>query len=214
MVLWPRSNPTHIIACNEQGVTAPALVKISLANGDITTIASGLISCDGVRITPWGSILFGEEAGSDPKSAMWELVNPLTVTGVVLDRNTGTSPNANIGRVNAFGFLSFEGLAILPNGVTYYGDELAPSNGTPGGKYYKFVPSPLYSGGGPDPITNLDQSPLKSGTSDAAGAVFGLRVSQGANYGQGMSYGSDPGSPSPERPARLCEHCKLQWMPS
>ena len=140
-----------------------------------------------MRITPWGSILFAEEAGSDPKSATWELVDPLSVTGVTLDRNAGTSPNANIGRVNAFGFLSFEGFAILPNGVTYYGDELGPTNGTPGGKFYKFVPSPLYSGGAP--ITSLAQSPLKSGTMTSAGNVYGLRVSQGSNYGQGMAYG-------------------------
>ena len=41
------------------------------------------------------------------------------------------SDEAEFDRVNALGFLSFEGLAILPNGVTYYGDELSAASGAP-----------------------------------------------------------------------------------
>ena len=190
MVLWPQANPTHIIACNEQGVSDPALQKISLATGNATTIATGIASCDPTRVTPWGTVLFGEEAGST--GGMYEIVDPLNVVGVTIDRNTGvptggTNPN-NIGRVNAFGFLSFEGLALLPNGVTYYGDELSASNGAPGGAYYKFVPSTPWAGGAP--IKSLSQSPFKSGTNTAAGTVYGLRVGQGSNYGQGFAYGN------------------------
>ncbi len=55
MVLWPQANPQYIIGCNEQGVTEPALQRISLATGDATTIATGLNSCDPVRVTPWGT---------------------------------------------------------------------------------------------------------------------------------------------------------------
>jgi hypothetical protein len=179
MVLWPKQNPQYIIACNEQGAAQPALQKINLANGHATTIASGISSCDPVRATPWGTVLFGEEAGST--GAMYELIDPLSVVGATIDRTTGTSSSPSIRRVAALGFLSFEGLAILPNGVTYYGDELSASNGAPGGAYYKFVPSNPWAGG--PPITSLDQSPY------ASGAVYGLRVGQGSNFGQGFSYG-------------------------
>ncbi len=184
MVLWPPSNPQYLIACNEEGTAQPALQRIKLSNGDATTIASGITSCDPVRSTPWGTVIFGEETSD---GAMYELVDPLNVTGATINRTTGVSSSPNIGRVNAFGFLAFEGLAILPNGVTYFGDELSSSNGAPGGAYYKFVPSSPWGGGAP--ITTLSQSPFKSGTSTPAGTVFGLRVGQGSNFGQGFANG-------------------------
>src|SRR5262245_915829 len=180
MVLWPQDDPQYVIGCNEEGVAQPALQKISLANGDATTIATGLNSCDPVRATPWGTVLFGEENGTN--GAMYELIDPLTVTGAVVNNATGESTNPKIRRVDALGFLSFEGLGILPNGVTYYGDELSASNGAPAGAYYKFVPTTPWAGG--DPITSLDQSPFASGT------VYGLRVGQGGNFGQGFQYGN------------------------
>jgi hypothetical protein len=65
MVLWPKDDPQYIIGCNEEGVNQPALQRISLSTGAATTIvASGLNSCDPVRATPWGTVLFGEENGS------------------------------------------------------------------------------------------------------------------------------------------------------
>jgi hypothetical protein len=179
MVLWPQADPQFLIACNEEGVNQPALQKISLANGDATTIASGINSCDPVRATPWGTVLFGEENGS--VGAMYELIDPLTVVGATINNVTGVTSTPKIRRVNALGFLSFEGLGILPNGVTYYGDELSSSNGAAGGAYYKFVPTTPWNGG--PPITSLDQSPYSSGT------VYGLRVGQGSNFGPGFSYG-------------------------
>jgi Bacterial protein of unknown function (DUF839) len=182
MILWPRLNPTHIIACNEQGEAEPALQKISLATGAATTIATGIDDCDPIRATPWGTVLFGEEAGA--VGAMYELIDPLDVVGASINNVTGVTaaPFTNsIKRVSAFGFLSFEGLAILPNGVTYYGDELGPSNGTPGGAYYKFVPDTPWAGSGT--ISSLSQSPYN------AGKVYSLRVGQGSNSGQGDAYG-------------------------
>jgi hypothetical protein len=180
MVLWPQGNPQYLIGCNEEGVAQPALQRISLATGDATTIVTGINSCDPVRVTPWSTVLFGEENGS--LGAMYELIDPLAVTGATINNVTGTSSSPNIRRVNALGFLSFEGLGILPNGVTYYGDELSASNGAAGGAYYKFVPTTSWAGGAP--ITSLDQSPYSSGT------VYGLRVGQGSNFGQGFSYGT------------------------
>jgi hypothetical protein len=179
MVLWPQPHPQYLIGCNEEGIAQPALQRISLSSGDATTIATGINSCDPVRVTPWGTVLFGEENGS--VGAMYELIDPLSVTGATINNVTGASSSSNIRRVNALGFLSFEGLGILPSGVTYYGDELAAGNGSAGGAYYKFVPTTPWAGG--PPITSLDQSPYSSGT------VYGLRVGQGSNFGQGFSYG-------------------------
>src|SRR5262245_48508736 len=63
-ILCPVSNPQWILACNEEGIPQPSLVKISLATGSSTTIAWGIDSCDGIRATPWGTVLFAEEAGT------------------------------------------------------------------------------------------------------------------------------------------------------
>jgi hypothetical protein len=180
MILWPKSNPQYIIGCNEEGVAQPALQKISLTTGAATTIATGLSDCDPVRATPWGTVLFGEENGT--VGAMYELIDPLAVVGATINNVTGASSSPNIRRANALGFLSFEGLGILANGVTYYGDELSASNGAPAGAYYKFVPTTPWAGGAA--ITSLDQSPYASGT------IYGLRVGQGSNFGQGFSYGT------------------------
>ncbi len=104
MVLWPQANPTHVIACNEEGVAQPALQKISLATGAATTIATGLNSCDPVRVTPWGTVLFGEENGTN--GAMYELIDPLSVVGATINNVTGVTSTPKIRRVNALGFLS------------------------------------------------------------------------------------------------------------
>jgi hypothetical protein len=178
MVLWPPSHPTHLIAVNEEGSDAPGLQKIDLKTGKATTIATGIEDNDPVRVTPWGTVIFGEEAGD---GAMYEIIDPLSVEGATIDRATGTSSSPNIRRLDALGFNAFEGLAVLPNGVTYYGNELAASNGAAAGAYYKFVPTHPWTGGAP--ITSLDQSPYATGT------VFALRVGQGSNFGQGFQYG-------------------------
>src|SRR5919198_178425 len=167
MALWPPSHPTHLIAVNEEGSGEPGLQKIDLKTGKTTTIATGIEDNDPVRATPWGTVIFGEEAGD---GAMYEIIDPLSVEGATIDRTTGASSSPKIRRVNAFGFNAFEGLALLPNGVTYYGNELAASNGAAGGAYYKFVPTHPWTGGAP--ITSLDQSPYASGT------VYALRVGQ------------------------------------
>jgi hypothetical protein len=178
MVLWPPSHPTHIIAVNEEGSGDPGLQKIDLRTGKATTIATGVEDNDPVRATPWGTVIFGEEAGD---GAMYEIIDPLSVEGATIDRATGTSSSPNIRKLNALGLNAFEGLAVLPNGVTYYGNELAASGGAAGGAYYKFVPAHPWTGGAP--ITSLDQSPY------ARGSVYALRVGQGTNFGQGFQYG-------------------------
>jgi len=185
MALWPNDkHPTHLIVVNEQGTTEAGVQRISLSDGSVETILSGLTSGDPLRRTPWGTILAGEEGGTTGQ--MVEIIDPLGMTGVTYDRVTGIATGgvgaANVAPRWALGRLSFEGLAMLPNGVVYYGDELRPGNGVPGGGMYKFIPTNPYPLDGA-PITSLSQSPL------ASGQVYGLKLSRGSNNGQGNNTG-------------------------
>src|SRR5215813_296793 len=63
MALWPPNNPTHLIACNEQGTAQPGLVRVRLSDGAVQTILTGVTNCDPVKPTAWGTIIFGEETG-------------------------------------------------------------------------------------------------------------------------------------------------------
>jgi secreted PhoX family phosphatase len=185
MALWPAQNPTHLIVCNEQGTSQPGVQRIRLSDEYVETILAGTSSCDPVRRTAWGTIVVAEEAGNT--GWLLEIMNPLATTNVMFDRNSGTffggTGASNVAVRPAVGRLSFEGLALYPNGVLYYGDENRPSRGTPGGAYFKFIPAVPWQGG---TITNLDQSPL------ASGAAFGLRLgkrSGNTDYGQGSNTG-------------------------
>jgi secreted PhoX family phosphatase len=191
LALWPdATHPKWLIACNEQGDSDPGLFRVSLQTGEWETIVTGTLDCDPVRATPWGTILFGEEAGGGAGGgAMYELGDPVGTTGVTLDRATGTF-SGGIGASNlvaryALGRLSFEGLAMYDNGLVYYGDENRPSQGTAGGAYFKFVPSSALSDGTRH-IASLEDSPL------ASGSIYGLRVglrSGATDYGQGTETG-------------------------
>jgi hypothetical protein len=98
-VLWPPSAPTHLISINEEGAAQPSLQKIDLKTGVATTIVSGTEDGDPVRVTPWGTILFGEEAGDT--GAMYELIDPLSVEGATINRTTGASSTPKIRKVGA-----------------------------------------------------------------------------------------------------------------
>ena len=190
IALWPNdSNPTDAIICNEiTGDTAgsPAtLQRVHLADGSVTDIAFGLVSCDPAHRTAWGTIVFGEEDGAIGR--IYELLDPLTTTGVHINRAAGTTDDpAHIVARTALGQVSYEGVVVLPDGTTYYGDELRPSNGKPAGGIYKFVPThPRAADAGS--ITNLADSPL------AAGSVSVMRLgirSGGTDFGQGSNTGA------------------------
>lgn len=185
MTLYPADHPTHIIACNEQGTAQPGLQRIRLSDGMVETILTGTSSCDPAHITPWGTVVFAEEAGST--GSMLEIIDPVNTTGVTYDRVAGTfsgADAANVAERTAAGHLSFEGVVILPNGVVYYGDENRPDEGTPGGAYFKFVPGTPWAGG--PAIGSLVNSPL------ASGQVYGLRLGKrhsDTDYGQGTETG-------------------------
>src|SRR5262245_3325964 len=197
MVPWPNAHdPEWLIVCNEQGSADPGVQRINIETGEVETIVvSGITSCDPARATPWGTIVFAEEDG--PNGQLFELIDPLDTTGVAITGGTPTctSPPAaqtctgasNIVERATVGNLSFEGIGFTPNGVMYYGDELRPSNGTPGGAYFKFIPTTLWDPQD-DPITSLADSPL------TAGAIYGLRLGKrgtapGTDYGQGSETG-------------------------
>ena len=176
--LWPVRDPQWLLYCNEQGPSDPGVQRINLSTGAATTILTGVTSCDPLHVTPWGTVVFGEEASD---GHMWEMVQPESITGATVNRITGATSDSRIVRRDALGAVAFEGITFLASGVGYYGDELAPSAGTPGGAYHKFVPA--HPRTGTTPITALADSPLVSGS------VHALRVGQGSNTGQGMAQG-------------------------
>jgi len=187
IAFWPDdNNPRYVFVCDEE-TTDPAVQRVDLrgpANANATTIVKGLVSCDPVRRTPWGTIIVAEEEGD---GGLYELLDPANITAVisVTDRARGlTSDAAHLVKRQAVGALAFESFAIRPDGTMIYGDENFPSGGNGGGAIYKFVPAIPFSGGGP--ITVLAQSPLVSGS------IFGLRVaaSGSTRWGQGAETGN------------------------
>ena len=177
MALWPPAHPQYLLACNEQGTAQPGVQRISLATGATETILTGTTACDPLHVTPWGTVIFGEETTT---GHVYEMIDPVSITNATLDRVTGVASTDKIVQRPALGSVAFEGIATLPNGVTYYGDELSPSNGAIGGSYYKFVPTHPWVGGA---LVSLADSPY------AAGTIAVLKVGQGSNTGQGMNQG-------------------------
>jgi uncharacterized protein DUF839 len=189
IALWPDdANPTDAIICNEitgSPTSGPATVqRVHLATGEVTDMIWGHVSCDPAHRTAWGTIVVGEESGSSGR--MWEILDPLSVTGVSVDRAAAISSDpAHVVARTAMGQVSYEGVVVLPDGTSYYGDELRPSNGKPGGGIYKFVPTHPWNGSAS--ITSLDQSPLASGSVSVM--RLGLR-SGGSDFGQGSNTGA------------------------
>ena len=64
MVLWPQAGPSTSSSATSRGPPRPRVQRIDLRTGDVVdVVARGMTSCDPVRVTPWGTVLFGEEAG-------------------------------------------------------------------------------------------------------------------------------------------------------
>jgi secreted PhoX family phosphatase len=191
IALWPNDDrPTHLFTCVEGGTTGPSVQRVDLsqpANANVTTIVRGTTSCDPIRRTPWGTIVFAEESST---GGFYEILNPAAINTTVLitSRAAGTTTDPRVVKRKAVGQVAFEGQAILPDGTMYFGDELRPGNNptsgspaAPGGAIYKFVPTFPRSVDGP--ISDLTQSPL------AVGQVYGLAVGTGGDVGQGADIG-------------------------
>lgn len=216
---WPNDeNPTHQIWCIEEfnpsviknaagqelflpgGLVkkwTPGVQRLNLLTGAVDTILRATAGCDGIRRTPWGTILATEE--NDFGNA-YEIIDPLNVTNqTILDRALGTvvdengMPSTKIVKRPALGTFAWEGIAILPSGIVYAGDELRPGepfagagNGPDGdgGAIFKFIPANPRTAIGP--ISQLSESPF------VAGNLYAMQVSctTGQQYGQGCEVGN------------------------
>ena len=184
IVLWPSdSHPTHLFVCIENSSNA-VVQRVDLAGNpasNVTTILSGIVSCDPIRRTPWGSLLAGEESTD---GGTYEILDPLSITTAVAVTNRAagvTSDPTHVVKRKALGQLAWEGNPIFPDGTVVFGDELRPGNGNPGGAIYKFVPDFPYGGSGV--ITSPSASPL------ASGQLYGLKVGSTGDNGQGTEIG-------------------------
>ncbi|WP_162559955.1 alkaline phosphatase PhoX [Methylotetracoccus oryzae] len=207
MAFWPSDDaPTHIISCVEGGLETlgnglknPSVQRIRLSDGKVDTILRGMEGCDGIRLTPWGSILATEETDD---GGAYEIIRPTLINdSTITDRTTGTIVKADdavetrIAKRPALAKLRWEGLQVYPNGVVYFGDELRPGDredaggnkiaDSDGGAMYKFVPTTPRTGA--ERINALSDSPLVSGNN------YAMRLScleSGVQYGQGCEVGS------------------------
>ncbi|HQY43525.1 MAG TPA: hypothetical protein PK450_05035 [Paracoccaceae bacterium] len=194
LAFYPAEAPTHLIACIEgdaeeiaAGKMNPGVQRISLADGKVETIVRGTMSCDGIRTTAWGTVLFTEE---DDRGGAYEILNPLAISSAVTitNRETGetTDPAAVVRRM-AMPTMAWEGIALLPDGTVYGGDELRPGTdaaNADGGAIFKFVPATPHGGG---QIASLDASPF------AAGKTYAMQVScvkDKVQFGQGCEVGN------------------------
>ena len=209
MAFWPNDNtPTHIITCIEEGSLAPlgnypsgqtklrpSVQRVNLVTGQVETILRGMTGCDGIRRTPWGTIVVTEEVDD---GGLYEILNPLTTSELTLvARGTsgtidsaGNSVTDQVEYRGALGKLAWEGLELNQQGVVYYGDEERPGTGGAdfdGGSLFKFVPSTLWDG---SPVSNLNQSPLVTGNVYAYQASCQGRTSSSfPQFGQGCEIG-------------------------
>ena len=154
--------------------------------------------CDGLRQTPWGTLLATENA---PDGRVYELLDPLQITGHWLaNRASGQireaidSPVASTQIVQRVSLptMSWESLIALPSGVVIGSEELAPGGlgpGSNGGSIFKFAPDQPRTI--QEPIVDLSESPLTSGR------AFALQIScrsagseQFPEFGQGCGIGN------------------------
>lgn len=219
MFLWPNGeHPTHLIMAIEEfspkaigtlpnGITkmTPSLQRVDLKTGKVETILRGLSGADGVRLTPWGTVLVTEEADD---GGAYEVIDPLNVSNhTVVSRAAGNivdangNPSTKVVKRSALPTLAWEGIGVLPSGVVYAGDEERPGTGgfnADGGALFKFIPQNPRTVTGP--IANLNESPL------AAGWVFAMQVScvnNNQQVGQGCEVGNAAWVPVNAASARI-----------
>lgn len=180
LVSWPPGPaPTHLISCVEKqrgtladGRLNPSVQALSLNDGTAHTLVRGMDRCDGIRVTPWGTVVATEESSD---GGLYELLLPPDPAGfaelTVRDRATGriedgsVTPSALMAKRPALPTMAWEGFEMLPSGVVYGGDEWGPFTAEGktwrGGGVFKFIPERPRTAAGP--ITRLADSPLVAG---------------------------------------------------
>ncbi len=216
---WPAesANPTHIVLCIEgsrellsDGRYNPSVQSVNLETREVHTVLRGMTACDGIRVTPWGTVIATEEADTgsgfyemlfDPASDAEYTISDRGAQGAVaaiVDEGNQDATSKVVKRT-ALASISWEGLGVLPSGVLVGGDELRPGTGTAdmdGGALFKFIPTTLRTGNAA--ITQLSDSPF------VAGKSYALRVSctTGTQYGQGCEIGNGQWMPVGNTTAR------------
>ncbi len=220
MVFWPHGavRPTHLVGCIEEVLDClsgtcgesfvvgdkltPSVQVIDLQTRAVTTLVRGMTICDGIRTTPWGTVLATEEDLISDTGAAYEILDPLTNDEfTILERGSGGAPARIVDQTGrdasdrmikrtAFPRIRYEGFLVHETGVVIAGDEERPGSYEPGdtdgGAVYKFIPTNPY-----DPATgriaSLDRSPLIAGT------IYALQVScrdDLQQFGQGCEVGN------------------------
>lgn len=205
---WPYGSetPTHLVFCIEgsreliaDGKYNPSVQAVDIETGAVQTIVRGMVGCDGIRVSPWGTLLATEEFADDNGGVyeiLWspESTEQFTITergangepASVVDA-AGNSALESVIKRTALPSMAWEGFLVLASGVVIAGDEErggSTARDADGGALFKFVPDTLRTATGP--ITSLDQSPL------VAGKTFALQVSCVNNrqqFGQGCEVG-------------------------
>jgi hypothetical protein len=206
---WPpgSADPTHLMFCIEGSrelIAAdkynPSVQSVDILTGEVRTILRGMVGCDGLRVSPWGTLLATEEFADD-NGALYELLwdpassEEYTITergangepASIVDAAGISAPGVAVKRV-ALPSMAWEGLLVQESGVVIGGDEERPGSiraDADGGAIFKFVPSTLRTEAGF--ITDLAQSPL------VAGSNYALQVScvnNNQQFGQGCEIGN------------------------
>lgn len=216
--LWPIDRPTtHLLFCIEgmdeqigewpdgKPKLNPSVQSVSLQNGEVKTLLRGMSRCDGVRSTPWGTLLVTEESMD---GRVYEIIKPLEIENhTISDRSNGVvvdqqgAPSTHVIQRPAMPTMAWEGFLVLPSGVVIGGDEMRPGDwdyngdgnrdpGLNGGGIYKFIPLNPHLGG---QIETLEQSPLIDGASyvfrascrEVGHKLFNINYGQGCEVGNG-----------------------------
>ena len=156
MAFWPHgsNNPTHMVGCIEEVLgclsdpcgepfvpgdkLTPGVQVINLQTREVSTIVRGMTICDGIRTTPWGTVLATEEDFVSDTGSVYEILNPLTPDEyTILDRGSGGAPARIVDQdgnalqvilpsVRHFQSFATKGFLVHETGVVIAGDEERP----------------------------------------------------------------------------------------
>jgi hypothetical protein len=184
------SRPQWAIVCIEKSPSDPGVQRIRLRGrnrGKVETLLTGTQSCDGIRRTPWNTIIATEER---PDGWALEIYDPLETTGVAFDRTTGALTGDDSGNVKtrpALGRFAWEGLHVFEDGTVIAGDELGPKERANGGALFKFISDQKPSG--PAASGFLSNPANHAASPFAAGNLYALEIGDEENRGQGNQRG-------------------------